>query len=140
MPRAADAIAREHLEAFFAGMLEQGYAPASVKAYYDGVRQFFRWAEEEGEVVEGRNPIRHVRPPIVPLQPPEILDAKEIRALLKACDGRDFADRRDAALIMLLYDTGMRLSGCAGLTLSDVPVAPILKAPVRSSGSAPVGA
>lgn len=59
MPRAVDAIAREHLEAFFAGMLEQGYAPASANAYYDGIRQFFRWAEEEGEVAEGRNPIRH---------------------------------------------------------------------------------
>jgi site-specific recombinase XerD len=120
MPQAVDAIAREHLEAFFASILERGYAPASAKAYYDGIRQFFRWVEEEGEVAEGRNPMRHVRPPIVPLQPPDVLDAMEIRALLKACEGKEFTDRRDAALILLLYDTGMRLSECAGLTLDDV--------------------
>ena len=120
MPRAVDAIAREHLEAFFAGMLEEGYAPASAKAYYDGVRQFFGWCEEEGEVAEGRNPMRHVRPPIVPVQPVDVLSDDEIRSLLRACEGRGFAERRDAALIMLLYDTGMRLSECAGLTVEDV--------------------
>jgi site-specific recombinase XerD len=120
MPRAVDAIAREHLEAFFAGMLEGGYAAASAKAYYDGVRQFFRWCEEEGEIADGRNPMRHVRPTIVPVQPVDVLSADDVRALLKACDGRDLIDRRDAALIVLLYDTGMRLSECAGLTLDDV--------------------
>jgi len=120
MPRAVDAVAREHLETFFAGMLEQGYAPASAKAYFDGIRQFFRWCEEEGEVVEGRNPMRHVRPPIVPVQPVDVLTTEDIRTLLKACEGRGFVDRRDAALITLLYDTGMRLSECTGLALEDV--------------------
>ncbi|HEY3214815.1 MAG TPA: phage integrase N-terminal SAM-like domain-containing protein, partial [Actinomycetota bacterium] len=51
MPTAVDAIAREHVEAFFAWMMgDGGYAAASAKAYYDGIRQFFRWCEEEGEV------------------------------------------------------------------------------------------
>jgi site-specific recombinase XerD len=31
MPTAVDAVAREHVEAFYAWMLEAGYAPASVK-------------------------------------------------------------------------------------------------------------
>jgi site-specific recombinase XerD len=59
MPVAVDAVAREHVEAFFAWMLtDAGYAPTTAKAYYDGIRQFFRWLEEEGEVAEGRNPMR----------------------------------------------------------------------------------
>ncbi len=124
MPTAVDAVAREHVEAFFAWMLgDGGYAPASAKNRYDGVRQFFRWCEEEGEVAEGRNPMRHVKPPRIPENPPPILHEAEIRALLATAGGRTFEDRRDAAIIWVLYDTGIRLSEIAGLTLSDVDIA-----------------
>jgi site-specific recombinase XerD len=145
MPMAVDAIAREHVEAFFAWMMgEGGYAAASAKAYYDGIRQFFRWAEEEGEVADGKNPMRHVKPPKVIAQPPDVVDVEQIRALLKACDGRTFEDRRDAALIRLLYDTGIRLAECAGLTLDDVDLADRREVRVLGKGrkerSVPFGA
>jgi hypothetical protein len=43
MPTATEAVAREHVEAFFAWTMgDGGYAAASAKAYYDGIRQFFR--------------------------------------------------------------------------------------------------
>ena len=121
MPTGVDGIAREHIEWFFARMMgEGGYAAASAKAYYDGIRQFFRWAEEEGEVAEGENPMRHVKPPKVIAQPPDILELEQIRALLKVCEARTFEGRRDTALIRLLYDTGIRLAECTGLTVDDV--------------------
>jgi len=123
MPTAVDALAREHVEAFYVWMLETGYAAASVKNRHDGIRQFFAWCEEEGELPEGRNPMRHVEPPRVPQNPPDILREDEIRVLLKACDGRAFEDRRDAALVTLLYDTGLRLSECAAITLADIDIA-----------------
>lgn len=123
MPTAVDAITREHIETFFAWMLgDGGYAAASAKAYYDGVKQIFRWFVEEGEVSEATDPMRHVKPPKVIVQPPPILREEEIRSLLAACDGRGFVDRRDAAIVWLLYDTGIRLSECAGLTLGDVEI------------------
>lgn len=122
MPTAVDAVAREHVEAWLADLLEH-YAAASAKAYYDGVRQFFTWCQEEGEVAEATNPMRHVKPPRVIPQPPDVLHEDEIRALLEACEGREFEDRRDAALVWVLYDTGIRLAECAGLTLDDVDLA-----------------
>lgn len=123
MPTAVDAVAREHVEAFYAWMLEAGYAPASVKNRHDGIRQFFRWCEEEGEVADSKSPMRHVKAPLVPMNPPNVLTEGQIRALLEACDGRSFEDRRDAALVWVLYDTGIRLAECAGLTLADVDIA-----------------
>lgn len=121
MPVAVGAVAREHVESFFAWMLGSGgYAAASAKAYYDGIRQFFRWAEEEGEVAGTSNPMRHVRPPRVIVQPAPILRDSDIKALLATCEGRTFEDRRDAALVMLLFDTGIRLSECTGLEMGDV--------------------
>jgi site-specific recombinase XerD len=122
MPTAVDTVAREHVEAFYAWMLETGYAAASVKNRHDGIRAFFRWCEEEGEVPEGKSPMRHVKAPLVPMNPPDVLTEDEIRALLAACDGKTFEDRRDAALVWVLYDTGIRLAECAGLTLDDVDV------------------
>ena len=123
MPTAVDAVAREHIEAAYAVWMDQGYAAASVKARHDGIRQFFIWCEEEGEVPEGKNPMRHVKPPRVPENPPQVLRPEEIRALLDACNGKTFEDRRDAALVWLLFDTGIRLSECAGILMDDIDLA-----------------
>jgi site-specific recombinase XerD len=122
MPTAVDAVAREHIEAAYAAWLESGYAAASVKNRHDGIRQFFAWCEEEGEIPEGKSPMRHVKAPLVPLNPPDVLSEAQIRALLQACDGRTFEDRRDAALVWVLYDTGIRLAECAGLHVEDVDI------------------
>jgi site-specific recombinase XerD len=144
MPIAVDAVAREHVEAFYAWMLETGYAAASVKNRHDGIRQFFAWCEEEGELPEGRNPMRHVKPPRVPQNPPDILREDEIRALLAACDGRAFEDRRDAAIVTLAYDTGLRLSELAGIMLADIDIADRREVTVLGKGrkerSLPIGA
>jgi site-specific recombinase XerD len=144
MPTAVDAVAREHVEAFYAWMLEAGYAAASVKNRHDGIRQFFAWCEEEGEVADGRNPMRHVRPPKVIANPPDVLHDEQIRALLGACNGRTFEDRRDAALVWLMFDTGIRLAECAGLTLGDVDIADRREVHVLGKGrkerTVPIGA
>lgn len=66
------------------------------------------------------------------------------RALLKACDGRTFEDRRDAALSALMYDTGVRLSECANITLADIDIADRREVVVLGKGrkerTLPVGA
>jgi site-specific recombinase XerD len=135
MPLAVDAVAREHVEAWLDWMMnEGGYAPASAKAYFDGIRQFFIWCVEEGEVEDARNPMRHVKPPRVPLNPPDVLHQEQIRALVKACEGKAFEDRRDAAIIWLLYDTGIRLAECIGITMADLDVADRLEVRVLGKG------
>jgi site-specific recombinase XerC len=49
-----------------------------------------------------------------------VLTEDQLRRLLKACDGRDFAARRDTAIIRLLIDTGLRRGECAGIMLDDL--------------------
>ena len=49
-----------------------------------------------------------------------MLTDDQLRRLLKACQGRAFADRRDTALLRLLLDTGMRRAEIAGLGVGDV--------------------
>jgi site-specific recombinase XerD len=144
MPTAVDAVAREHVEAFYAWMLETGYAPASVKNRHDGIRQFFAWCEEEGEVLDGKNPMRHVKAPLVPMNPPDVLTEDQIRTLLAACEGRTFEDRRDSAIVWVLYDSGIRLAECAGLCPQDVDIADRREVRVLGKGrkdrTVPIGA
>jgi integrase/recombinase XerC len=47
---------------------------------------FFRWWVEEGEITE--TPMRNMRPPQIPEEPPAVLGENDLRALLKACEGK----------------------------------------------------
>jgi integrase/recombinase XerC len=58
-----------------------------------------------------------MNPPQIPDEPPPVLNDDELRRLLKACEGRDFTDRRDAAILRLFLDTGVRVSEAAGIML-----------------------
>jgi integrase len=73
---------------------------------------------EEGEIRE--SPLRNIKPPHVPETPPAVLTEDQLRRLLKACDGRGFDARRDAAIVWLLLDTGMRRSELAALRVQDI--------------------
>ncbi|MBM4419958.1 MAG: integrase [Chloroflexi bacterium] len=117
MPTEMNVVRREHVEAFITDLLER-FKPATASNRYRALRVFFAWLLEEGEIT--RSPMERMQPPTVPEEPPAVLTEDELRRLLKACEGRDFNARRDAAIIRLFIDTGMRLSELTGLTLGDL--------------------
>ena len=53
-------------------------------------------------------------------KPVPVLSDDELRALIAACQGKEFADRRDEAMIRLFVDTGMRVAEMCGITLADL--------------------
>jgi site-specific recombinase XerD len=114
MPAQVGSIRREHVEAFVAELLER-WKPATAANRFRALQQFFRWLTEEGEIE--RNPMERMTPPAVAEQPPAVLTETELRALLKACAGNGFAERRDTAIIRAFIDTGGRLSEIANLRL-----------------------
>jgi site-specific recombinase XerD len=117
MPQDIAHIRREHVEAFVAALLER-HKPATASNRYRGLRAFFAWCVEEGEIT--RSPMEHMQPPSVPETPPEVLTESDLKRLLKTCAGKSFEDRRDSAIIWLFLDTGMRLSELTNLKLSDL--------------------
>lgn len=114
--RPADST-RAEVQDFVAGLLSR-WKPATALSRHKGLRAFFRWLVAEGELV--RSPLDGMPGPAVQEQPPEVLSMNDIRKLLAVCEGRTFGDRRDAALIRFLIDTGARRGEVAGLTLADV--------------------
>jgi site-specific recombinase XerD len=118
MPRDIGAIRREHVEAFLVALQDAGRRPASVANRYRSLQQFFRWLVLDDEIPA--SPMAKMRPPSVPVQPPEVLAPDQLRALLRACEGKDFEARRDTAIVRLLIDTGLRRAECAGLKVADI--------------------
>jgi integrase len=94
------------------------WKPATAHNRYRGLHAFFEWMVAEGDLET--NPMERMRPPQLPEQPGEVVGPEHLARLLKTCEGRGFASRRDTAIILLLVDTGMRRAECAGMTLDDV--------------------
>ena len=120
MPRHLSGIRREHIEAWLAAVRDEGRAPATVSVYYRSLQPFWRWCIEEGFVRE--SPMGHMHPPIVPEQPVPVLSIEDLRALLRACDGIRFEDKRDTAIVRVLADTGIRRGELAGLVTTDITI------------------
>lgn len=66
------------------------------------------------------NPMHKMSAPRVPDKPVPIVSDDQFRKLLKNADGREFVGRRDSAILLVLYDTGIRRGELAGLRLEDV--------------------
>jgi site-specific recombinase XerD len=118
MPVDVGNIRREHVEAFLVAMQERGARPATVSQRFRSLQQFFRWLDDEGEV-DG-SPMAKMRPPLVPVEPPEMLSEADLRELLKACSGTEYDDLRDTAVVRMFLDTGMRRGELAGLRVADL--------------------
>ncbi len=88
------------------------YSPAYAGNQYRGLQQFFKWLAAEEELPD---PMEGLRPPKVPAKLVPVFTSAELAALERACAGRGFAQRRDAAIIAVFTATGIRLSELAGL-------------------------
>jgi len=97
-------------------------AQGSVDKVKTSVKAFFRWAHETGLV--DANPttairLRHRRRPA-----PAVLTPQEKRKLVKAIDQtKGPRAARDAVLVDLILNTGLRISEALGLDMADVNVA-----------------
>ena len=117
LPTTAHDLTREHVELFVADQVTP-WKPKTAQIRYGDLQQFFTWALDEREIAS--SPMANMGRPKVPEQPVPVLTLDEIHALLKACDGTAFEQRRDTAIVWLFYDTGLRVEEPTRLTVADV--------------------
>jgi site-specific recombinase XerD len=108
-------VERRDVEDFLLKLQDGGYAENTVLRHFRGLAVLFKWLAEE-ELIEA-SPMARLRPPKVNLKLPPVMSDDAITKILAACNGRGFEDRRDAALIRFLVDTGCRRSEVESMTV-----------------------
>lgn len=109
-------ITKSHIRAWLTFELGRIGAKTVVR-HYNGVRAWFKWLLAEGEIAI--NPCIGVPQPAIPEKVVEVPEQRDIKALLRAT-GADFVGVRDATIMMILTDCGLRASELIGLRLCDV--------------------
>jgi site-specific recombinase XerD len=110
-------VQRKHVEWFLAWMIETRSASTALNKY-KGLQQFFRYLVDEEEMP--RHPMQRIAQPSTPQKLIPVVADDELTALLGTCAGKSFLERRDAAIIRLLMDTGARLAEITLLDVDDV--------------------
>lgn len=111
-------VGRRDAEAYFTDLEEHGIKPATRRSRWIALRSFYGWLLEEEEI--NVNPLAKVKVERPDPAPIPVLSDTDLRALLKACEGKRFEDRRDYALLRLMAGTGLRRAEVASLLLDDV--------------------
>jgi site-specific recombinase XerD len=99
-------------------VLGEDHEPGTVKVRHRGLYRFCVWLVDEDEIPA--NPMAKMSPPALKMKPVPIISDDDLAALLKACSGKEFNDRRDEALIRLLLDCGLRVSEACGVSLDQL--------------------
>ncbi len=113
LPLHVAAIEREHVEAFVAD-LGARFTSSTANNRYRGLQAFFRYLVDDEAIPV--SPMARMKPPKLREQPDPVLREEQLRALLAACErGKTFEAKRDAAIVRIFIDTGVRLAEMAGL-------------------------
>jgi integrase/recombinase XerD len=110
-PRPVDAITAAELRAWLLE-LRSTLAPESIAGYVRGLKAFGNWCV--AEELAAAPCFRALRRPHVPRRLIAPFSDAELRSLLA------LADERERALVLLLFDTGLRLSELVSLRVGDV--------------------
>ncbi|WP_332643694.1 tyrosine-type recombinase/integrase [Aeromicrobium sp.] len=111
-------LSRAQVRGFVDALLSGGAAAATARSRQLAVRRFSAWLLEEGETTS--DPLVGMKPPKIDQVVVEPLTDAELKALLKACAGNEFRDRRDEAIIRLMFETGSRAGETAAIQMDDV--------------------
>lgn len=114
---AAPEITRTNMQQFTADLLADGAAAATARSRHQAVRRFVAWLVDEGELES--DPLAGLAPPKLDTKLTQALSDDQLKALIKACAGRDFIDRRDEAIVRFMAETAVRAGELLGMALPD---------------------
>ena len=114
-------LSRQALRSYFRTLCLANYRPSTCKRKRVALYWFYEFLRRNG--VRRDNPVAVVPVPRVRERLPRYLELSEVTALLDSIPRATPSDRRDRALLELLYATGLRVSELCALRLRDLQLA-----------------
>lgn len=112
-------ITRHHLRSFLAHLRQRNLAAKSMQRKISAIRSFFRYACRKGLI--DTSPAAGLRGPRTPRLLPRVLTQDETTNLVETPDATAGPlGARDAAILELLYSSGLRVEEAAKLDVEDV--------------------
>ena len=112
-----EGVDRMHLRRYLASLGTRKLARATIARKAAALRCYFAWQVRQGRL--GSDPARSLRAPSGGGRLPRVLSGGEVDALLDAAPASAL-DRRDLAVLELLYAAGLRVSELCGIDRGDV--------------------
>ncbi len=117
-PGEVDAIA---IRQFLGDLLEEGFSRKSIARKLACVKSFFKYLRRKHVI--GGNPTLLVVSPKTEKRLPQFLDERAVNSLMEQPDRSTAEGARDAAILEVLYGTGMRLGELLRLEERDIDFA-----------------
>ncbi len=110
-------VDRLHLRRYLASLGTRRLARATIARKAAALRCYFSWQVRQGRL--GSDPARSLRAPSGGGRLPRVLSGGEVTSLLDV-SAETAVDRRDLAVLELLYAAGLRVSELCGLDRGDI--------------------
>lgn len=95
-------------------------AAITIQTYVRALRGFFNWLFKEGYTTENR--LATLRPPKAPTKIVKVLTQEEIAVILACLNQNTNSGSRGSAIMLLLLDSGLRLSELTNAKFEDVNI------------------
>lgn len=111
-------IERSDIDRYLLQLRQRDRSPHYIHSNFRALRTFFNWCVIEEFV--SRSPMRTMKAPKLPKKGKPFLSEATRDQLLRLCPPTTFMGSRSAAIIWLLWSTGMRIEELAHLGLADL--------------------
>ena len=103
---------------FFTSLKKDGLSNRSIARNLSSIKMFYKFLAEDHHIKS--NPTLNIETPKRESKLPQVLSMEEVDSLLKIPDRNTPLGLRDAALLELLYATGLRVSEIISLPLNNI--------------------
>lgn len=111
-------VSRSHLQGYFKSRLKAGASPNTLARQLSTFRQFYQESMRVGVICN--DPTKDISMPFVLGVRPKPLTASDVELLLNALDLRNPLERRDSAMLKVLFATGLRVTELVGLRMDQM--------------------
>lgn len=111
-------VTKTSLHSYILYLENQKKATTTISRVLASVKAFFHYEYCKGRIL--RDPAELLKPPKIEKKPPVIISPNEVDRFLQQPSGDTPKEKRDKAMLELLYATGMRVSELISLKVTDI--------------------